>query len=217
MASESLDKDTTHGAVPFGFLADADNDLFEVSDGVPAAIAIQKASMLEAASRELLTKSLEGGGFSAHQAELCTFAMEAAEALRLSAGRGGEPTKCEVPDTEVFGGDLAYSFDDMRPSCGVARSKTEWHKTDLHWCEAESLGGVEAALRGIASIADLLAVDSYARVMGRDCLGKFQVLDDDVQQGMYAALQRLVESALGELDNALERLTPKSPSAGVNA
>lgn len=207
MAMESVD--LTSGAVPFGFIQKDDNDLFQVANGLPASTAIATASTLEAATREMLSKTLENG-LSAHQAELCRFGLEAAQALRAAAGQQQEPEAEAAPSGRFDPDEDFHSFDKMRALCGLGRYANVWHETSLKWSEAESLARVDSALSAVASIAELLAVDGYARVVGPDCAGTFQQLDDDLMLGMHTGLQRLVQDAIYSLERTREALEPKA-------
>lgn len=87
MAIESVPSKPTTIAVEFGFSPAEDNSLFEVRDGLPIRLAVSSASCLEDSVQHLLNKAVEHEGLSPQAAFLCEFAMDAAKALRTSAGQ----------------------------------------------------------------------------------------------------------------------------------
>lgn len=71
---------------PFDYIRTADTHLFSVRAGVAADFAISQAEGLDDAVRSLLTDAITEGSLGGDIAYLCRFALEAADALRRSAG-----------------------------------------------------------------------------------------------------------------------------------
>lgn len=73
--------------VPFGLVPVQDNHLFDVRGGMDCSFAVSEAQCLEESVRKLLTEAVAYGGMGAETSFLCRFALDAAQALRRSAGQ----------------------------------------------------------------------------------------------------------------------------------
>lgn len=74
---------------PFDFIPTADTYLLAVREGLEADFAIREAEGLDDAVRSLLTDAIAEGALGGDIAYLCRFALQAADALRRSAGVSG--------------------------------------------------------------------------------------------------------------------------------